>query len=102
MLAEYQKRYLKRLAHQLKPIVSIGQQGITDGMISELRIALAAHELIKLKIYADDRDERQRLMHQAAAQSQAEIVGNIGHIAILYRANPRKKANPIRVPIAPE
>ena len=58
MLAEYQKRYLKRLAHQLKPIVSIGQQGITEGVINELGTALNAHELIKLKISGDDRDDR--------------------------------------------
>ncbi len=101
MLTEYQKRYLNRLAHPLKPIVSIGQQGITDGVIGELGAALDAHELVKLKIYNNDRNERQRLMHQAAAQSKAEIVGSIGHVAILYRSNPRKKSNPIRVPAAP-
>ena len=56
-----QKRYLRSKAHNLKPVVTVGQHGLSDNVMAEIEIALAYHELVKIKISGADRDVSLRL-----------------------------------------
>lgn len=96
-LSEDQKRHLRRLGHGLKPVVLMGSAGLTPTVSEEIRLALEHHELIKVKLVADDRRQRQALAAQIADQSGAALVQQVGNIALLYRPNPDKK-RPIALP----
>ncbi|RNE90460.1 ribosome assembly RNA-binding protein YhbY [Marichromatium sp. AB31] len=96
-ITEKQKRWLKQQAHHLKPVVIVGQHGITDGVIAELEIALDHHELLKTKISAGDRELRDAAIAELIERTGAMLVNRIGNIAILYRANPRKR-DPLTLP----
>jgi RNA-binding protein len=84
-LSNAQKRYLRGLAHDLKPVVLVGAKGVTPGVLAELDQALEQHELIKARISASDRDEREAWIEALVAGSGASLAGRIGHVAILYR-----------------
>ena len=84
-----EKKKLKAQAHPLKPVVMIGQSGLTPAVIKEINLALDAHELIKVKIRAE-RDERSTIADQIGVETQAELIQSIGQIAVLYRKNPKK------------
>ncbi|AHF03880.1 ribosome assembly RNA-binding protein YhbY [Marichromatium gracile] len=96
-ITEKQKRWLKQQAHHLKPVVIVGQHGITDAVIAELEIALDHHELLKTKISAGDRELRDAAIAELIERTGAMLVNRIGNIAILYRANPRKR-DPLALP----
>lgn len=85
-----QRRHLKGLAHHLKPVVMIGQHGLSEGVIAELDVALEAHELIKVRISAADKDERRTMIDTICNKNNAEFIHAIGHVAIFYRRHPKK------------
>ena len=91
-LTNKQQRHLRSLAHSLKPVVAIGNLGLTDAVINETNLVLETHELIKAKVNAETREEKAKFIESLAKQTDAEIVQTIGHIAVLYRP---KKKNPI-------
>jgi RNA-binding protein len=91
-LSNAQKRYLRGLAHDLKPVILVGAKGVTPGLVAELELALEQHELIKAKVAAEDRESRDALIDAMAEQSGAELVNRIGHTAVLYR---RSKDKPL-------
>jgi RNA-binding protein len=96
-LTSKQKQYLKGLAHPLSPIVRIGKAGATEGVIKETRNALDSHELIKVRIDIEDSTDRKDAAAALAHASDAELVGTVGKIAILYRA--RAEEPEIRIPV---
>jgi RNA-binding protein len=98
-LTEKQRRHLKGLAHHLNPIIQVGNAGITPAVIAETGRALADHELLKVRVSAADRAERDAAIALLAAESQAALVARVGHVAILYRANPDRPR--ILLPAAP-
>lgn len=85
-LSEPQKRHLRKLAHNLKPVIIIGNAGFSEGVANELEVTLEHHELIKVRVNAGDREERDTLIEQICATASCNLVQRIGHIAILYRA----------------
>jgi RNA-binding protein len=89
-LSPRQRQFLRGLAHPLKPIIIIGQQGLTPNVKNEIEQALTYHELIKLRVNAADRAQRREMIATIAAEANAEIVATIGHIVALYRMNPEK------------
>ena len=89
-LSNPQKRHLRSLAHHLKPVVMIGQHGMKDSILDELELALDAHELIKVRVSAEDREDRTDMINQLVEASGAELVQTIGHIAVLFRRNKKK------------
>ena len=91
-LSNPQKRYLRGLAHDLKPVVMVGAKGITAALVAELDKALDQHELVKVKVAAEDRDSRDAFITDLASQATAELVSRIGHTAVLYR---RSKDKPL-------
>jgi RNA-binding protein len=82
-----QKRYLRGLAHALKPVILIGNKGVTDALLAEFSIALDHHELIKVRLAGDDRKERAGQIDELASAAGAEVVQNIGKVACFYRRN---------------
>jgi RNA-binding protein len=84
-LNDKQRRHLRGLAHDLKPVVMVGDAGLTDGVVRETERALHDHELIKIKVRAADRDTRDALIADLATRTTSELVNRIGHVAVLYR-----------------
>lgn len=85
LLTPKQKRHLRGLAHSLKPVVMIGNNGVTEGVLTELNERLAHHELLKVRISGQDRTERLKMAEELCKQSNSQLVTTIGHIAVLYR-----------------
>jgi len=84
-----QLRFLKTLCHALSPVVRVGQKGLTDSVKTELEIAIAHHELIKIKV-AGDREERREIIKTLAEKSDAHVVQQVGQVAVLFRRNHEK------------
>lgn len=84
-LSDIEKKALQKKAHSLKPVVMIGQHGLTDAVLTEVDVALNAHELIKVRIRGADKDERTEQCAQIEHQLNAKVVHQIGGIAVLYR-----------------
>ncbi|WP_369601285.1 YhbY family RNA-binding protein [Hahella sp. SMD15-11] len=84
-----QKKYYRTIAHHLKPIVTIAEGGISEGVINELERALSEHELIKVKFAIPDREVRAALIQETLKLSRAELIQQIGKIAIMLRRNPQ-------------
>jgi RNA-binding protein len=80
-----QKRYLKGLAHSLKPVVMIGDKGLTDNVISEIDNALSHHELIKVRVSGQEKAERLEVLNTIAEKTASDLVLIIGHIGGFYR-----------------
>ena len=81
------KKKLRAEAHTLKPVVMIGQSGLTATVLAEIELALDTHELIKVKIRAE-RDERKMIIEKICSDTGAELIQTIGQIAVIYRLNP--------------
>ena len=84
-----EKKTLKRIAHHLDCVVTVGDQGLTEGVLAETERALADHELIKVRLGTADREERVNLGEKIAEDCQAEVVQRIGKVLVLFRANPK-------------
>ena len=84
-LSPEQRKFLKAQAHPLKPVVMIGAQGLTEAVILEAGRALAAHELIKVRVLGDDREAREAYLAELCAALDAAPVQHIGKLLLLYR-----------------
>lgn len=87
MLTPKTRQLLKAKAHKLKPIVFIGNNGLTENVMNEIDRGLTDHELIKIRIQGTDRQDRELLFRNICQQTTAQPVQLIGGIAILYRKN---------------
>jgi len=83
-LSSKQARQLKGMAHALKPVVLVGDKGVTDAVIAKIEDELENHELIKVKIAAD-RDEVKEAGVRICSATGAELAGSIGKVLMLYR-----------------
>ncbi|MEP7703301.1 ribosome assembly RNA-binding protein YhbY [Paraglaciecola sp. 25GB23A] len=90
-LSNKQKQYLKGLAHSLKPVVQLGQNGLTEGVLAEIDGALAHHELIKIKVPSDDREEKTLIMDAIVRETKSIKLQVIGHVLIVYRQSDENK-----------
>lgn len=79
---------LKARAHHLHPVVMIGQQGLTEAVIKETDDALSAHELIKVRVFGDDRAERIEICDALCEAVDAQLVQHIGKLLVLWRKKP--------------
>ena len=86
MLSSKEKKRLRAIGHTLNPIVTIAGNGFSDGVKAEIERALKDHELIKLKILADDRVEKRAIIKLISETHGAETVQTIGGVALIYRA----------------
>ncbi|MDJ0940537.1 MAG: ribosome assembly RNA-binding protein YhbY [Woeseiaceae bacterium] len=90
-LSESQKKHLRGLGHKLKPLIMIGDGGLSDSVRAEYLSTLEHHELIKVKVRVGDRDVRDSIIATLCEESGAELIQRIGNVALLYRENPDKK-----------
>ena len=92
-LLQKQLKNLRKLAHHQKVIVIVGQHGLTDSVMFEIDNALEIHELLKVRISAGDKTDRNQVIDNIAQQTQSEIVQRIGHIAVFYRQGENNKVS---------
>jgi RNA-binding protein len=89
-LTPRERVHLKARAHPLQPVLQVGHGGITAEVVAEAERALTAHELIKVRIGADDRERRVTLGDRLAAATNAAIVHRVGKVLILWRPRPQE------------
>jgi RNA-binding protein len=85
-LPGFQRKFLRKQAHDLKPVVHVGEAGISDAVGRALTDALDQHELVKIKIHQPD--DKKAAAEALARIGNAELCGIVGHTVILYRPNP--------------
>ncbi|WP_442499263.1 ribosome assembly RNA-binding protein YhbY [Methylobacter sp. sgz302048] len=83
------KKKLRAQAHSLKPVIMIGQSGLTAAVMAEIELALDSHELIKVRIRAE-REDRKQISDRICMDTGAALIQTIGQIAVIYRVNPDK------------
>ena len=86
-LSEPQKKLLRGLGHQLKPVITVGDAGISESLLKEFRSTIDHHELIKVRVRAADRQTRDALINDLCSKESAQLVTRIGNIALIYRRN---------------
>lgn len=84
-LSIQERKRLRQIGHALNPVIMLGGQGLTENVIDETLRALNDHELIKVKIAGEDREERAEVIESLAEATQAQVVQKIGKIALLYK-----------------
>ena len=84
-LTNNQKKYLRSLAHDLKPFVMIGQNGLSESVLAEIDSTMLKHELIKIKLRVDNRKEKQQIIEKIIEFSRAELVQVIGGVLVIYQ-----------------
>jgi RNA-binding protein len=88
VLTGKQRRYLRGLGHDLKPIVQIGKDGIDDGLVAAVAQALDDHELVKLRIGEAAKLDRHDAAEALAHKTHSQVAQVLGNTVLLYRAHP--------------
>lgn len=91
-LTSAQVRELRAQAHGLNPVVSISENGLSDAVLKEIDVCLTAHELIKIRVYGDSREDRLSYLERICAELSASPVQHIGKLLVIYRENAEKPA----------
>lgn len=91
-LSSDERRSLRARAHALNPVVSIAQNGLTDAVLKEIDVNLKAHELIKVRVYNDDRAEREVYFTTICEQLDAAAVQHIGKLLVIWRPAPEDES----------
>lgn len=95
-LSKTQIKFLKQHTHALKPIITLGQKGLTDNVLEEMNQALTFHELVKCKVSIDDKEQRAAAIVTMAESTNSECVQKIGKTAVFFRLN--KKQDKLSLP----
>ena len=92
MLTPREKKLIKKLSHDLKPLIRIGKNGVTPSTIANIDKALTNHELIKIK-YLEHKDQKKTLTRQIIEETGSQLIDQLGNTATLYResADPEKR-----------
>jgi RNA-binding protein len=90
-LTEAQKKYLRRLGHDRKPLIMVGDSGLSETLLKEFESTLAHHELIKVSVRVGDRAARDAIIEEFCSRGSAQLIQRVGNMALLYRENPKKK-----------
>jgi len=90
-LTTAQRSDLRARAHSLHPVVSVSQQGLSETVLAEIDRSLKAHELIKVRVYGEERTTRAALMSDICTRLDAAPVQHIGNLLVIFRANPEEK-----------
>ena len=97
-LSPHERRALRAQAHHLHPVVTIGQHGLTPTVLTEIDLALNPHGLVKVRVFVDDRAEREVLFAEIADGLEAAPVQHIGKLFVLWRPQPEPEPAPVKVP----
>jgi RNA-binding protein len=98
LLSPVRLRELRAAAHHLQPVVSVAGNGLSPAVVAEIDRALTTHELIKVRIYGEDRVQRGELLEAICQQVAAQAVQHIGNILVLWREKPAE-AEPAEAPV---
>lgn len=90
-LTSAERKRLKAVAHDLDPVVTVGSEGLKPSLLKEIDRSLNAHELIKIRAFSDERDEREAWLDAICEELNAAPVQHIGKVLVLFRENPDKK-----------
>jgi RNA-binding protein len=85
-LTNNQKKFLRSKGHALKPVVMVGQHGLSESVLAELESSMNKHELLKIKIRTEGKDEKQKMIDKIIEFSQSHLVQVIGNVMVIYRA----------------
>jgi RNA-binding protein len=91
-LSNADKKRFRTIGHSLKPVVTVAQKGFTENIKSEIERALKQHELIKIKLVIEDKDEKKRAAESICDEFKAQCLQSTGNILLIYRA--AKKQDP--------
>ncbi|MBU2677498.1 MAG: YhbY family RNA-binding protein [Gammaproteobacteria bacterium] len=98
-LSESNKKYLRGLGHQLKPLIIVADSGLSESLLAEYEATIDHHELIKVRVRVGDRAARDDIIKTLCSRSSAMLIQRIGNVALLYRPNLKKKLEKrIRLP----
>lgn len=97
-LTSAQRRHLRGLAHEARPVAQLGRHGLSEPFLAEVERALAEHELIKVRLRGAERDERAQIAAELGQRLDCEPVGVVGQVAILYRPASEPERRRIRLP----
>ena len=92
-LTQEQKKQFKSIGHHLKPVLIVADNGLTEGVLTELERALSDHELIKVQLRITEREDRLTAINELCKAGKAELVQVIGKMALIYRKNPKVNKN---------
>jgi RNA-binding protein len=90
-LSEPQKKYLRGRGHDLKPVITVGDAGLSASLMAEYESTIAHHELIKVRVRAGDRSMRDAIIDELCASGSAELIQRVGNVALIYRENADEK-----------
>jgi putative YhbY family RNA-binding protein len=93
-LTPTQRREFKARAHHIDPVVIIGDAGLTPAVLREIDVHLKSHELIKIRVFGDDRDARATMIGTICETLNASPVQHIGKTLVIFRPKPQKPAEP--------
>lgn len=98
-LSVSQKKYLRGLGHALKPVIMVGESGLSESLLAEYETTLAHHELIKISVRVGQRQVRDDIIETLCTSASASLIQRIGNVALLYRPNLKKSLEKrIRLP----
>ncbi len=89
-LSEKQIKFLRGLGHQLKPVIIVGDAGLSESLLKEFSSTIQHHELIKVRVRAGDRETRDSIIRDLCDKETSELVNRIGNVALVYRRNADK------------
>lgn len=89
-LSEAQKKYLRGLGHDLKPLIMVADSGLSESLLSAFETTLAHHELIKVSVRVGDRKARDTIIKQLCSVGSAALIQRVGNMALIYRQNPEQ------------
>lgn len=87
-LSPSERRDLRARAHRLHPVVSVGRQGLTAPVLHEIDVSLLAHELVKVRVFSADREEREMVLARICTELEAAPVQHIGKLLVVWRPAP--------------
>jgi RNA-binding protein len=87
-----QRATLRAQAHPLKPVVLVGAEGLTDAVLAEIKVHLGAHQLIKIRVFGDERDERIAVYEQICDQLGAAPIQHIGKLLVIWKPESTRPA----------
>lgn len=98
-LTTAQKKYLRGLGHNLKPVIIVAESGLSEAVLAEYKSTLDHHELVKVRVRVGDRNARNEIIENLCSVAAATLVTRIGNVALLYRPNLNKRLEKrIRLP----
>ena len=89
-LTPSQRRHLSSLGHKLQPIVTVGKEGVTEGVVAALEQALLDHELVKVRVGSSATEDRKEVAEELAEKANAHLASVVGKTMLIYKAHPEK------------